>query len=491
MRSILILFALVLIGASSAGEALVVHEWGTFTSVQDETGRTIGGINTDEEELPAFVHDLRPVRMTEHTDLAPRFIKFAPMCAPEVTMRLETPVVYFHLPAGMKQMTVDLRVDFRGGILSQFYPDAGIAVDGKSVIDRQKWNYRTMTGATTSTLEWKGLLVGSRDDGPATTSPVWLAPRQVVSTRVTAAGGERERYLFYRGLGHLDAPLVTRRSTDGKQLEVGVRPDALGAGATLAVVPRLWFADLRGDGTAAMRSVPAVTLDADHAVSRLSAAFVAADYSAARLAALRAELRESLIGEGLNGDEAEALLATWQESYFKTSGQRLFFLVPRPWVDRILPLSVTPTARIERAMMGRIELISPAQRKAIARIAQGPASDTAWWDRYMDEKVFTIVGEKMIWRPGGEAIHQRIHGYGGQSEQKRGMLAELGMPMPDDYRAYLALGRFRDALLLDEQRQRPTPALEKFIDTYWVEGDRMLRELRKLELAEEAQAAPR
>jgi len=37
---------------------MVVHEWGTFTSLQDETGRTIGGINADVEPLPSFVHDL-------------------------------------------------------------------------------------------------------------------------------------------------------------------------------------------------------------------------------------------------------------------------------------------------------------------------------------------------------------------------------------------------------------------------------------------------
>src|SRR6476659_1533160 len=35
---------------------IVVHEWGTFTSYQDESGRAIGGINTDDEPVPAFVH---------------------------------------------------------------------------------------------------------------------------------------------------------------------------------------------------------------------------------------------------------------------------------------------------------------------------------------------------------------------------------------------------------------------------------------------------
>lgn len=491
MRTILVCTAVLLAGIlpaaeTASGGTLVVHEWGTFTSLQDEQGNTIGGINTDEERLPEFVHDLRPVRMATSSDLAPRFIKFAPVCAPEVTMRLETPVVYFHLPPGVREMTVDLRVDFRGGIMSQFYPDARVAVDGTVVEDRKQWRYRTMTAATASTLEWKGLLVGSRHDGPPTASPVWLAPRQVTSARVATPEGERERYLFYRGLGHLDAPLIARRSADGGELEVAARPDALGAGTTLAAIPRLWLADLRGDGTAAMRSVPAMTLAVGRQASRLPATFAAEDYSPARLAALRAELREGLIGEGLHADEAEALLATWQESYFKAPGQRLFFLVPRAWTERHLPLVVKPLARIERALMGRIELVSPAQRQAIRRIAAGPVSDSDWWDRFMREKVFTIVDQKTVWRPGGEAIHQRI--FGVNAGRERGLLVELGFQVPDDYRAYLALGRFRDALLLDEQRRRPDPELATFIGNYWVDGDPRMRELRRAQAAEEAAA---
>ena len=34
---------------------LVVHEWGTFTSLQDESGQAIGGLNTDDEPVPKAV----------------------------------------------------------------------------------------------------------------------------------------------------------------------------------------------------------------------------------------------------------------------------------------------------------------------------------------------------------------------------------------------------------------------------------------------------
>ena len=46
------------ISARASTDKLVIHEWGTFTSLQDEAGRSIGGINNDDEPLPKFVHDL-------------------------------------------------------------------------------------------------------------------------------------------------------------------------------------------------------------------------------------------------------------------------------------------------------------------------------------------------------------------------------------------------------------------------------------------------
>jgi len=39
-----------------AAEKLVVHEWGTFTSLQDENGKALGGINVDDEPVPDFVY---------------------------------------------------------------------------------------------------------------------------------------------------------------------------------------------------------------------------------------------------------------------------------------------------------------------------------------------------------------------------------------------------------------------------------------------------
>src|SRR5687767_2823821 len=83
---------------------LVVHEWGTFTSLQDEAGRTLSYINTDDEPVPGFVHGLgrgNKGLFILPTEMPPPLAQGAPVGHPQITMRLETPVTYFHLPAGM------------------------------------------------------------------------------------------------------------------------------------------------------------------------------------------------------------------------------------------------------------------------------------------------------------------------------------------------------------------------------------------------------
>jgi hypothetical protein len=51
-----LLLAAAMVGIPAA-EPVVIHEWGTFTALHDEAGLPIGGINTDDEPLPRFVHD--------------------------------------------------------------------------------------------------------------------------------------------------------------------------------------------------------------------------------------------------------------------------------------------------------------------------------------------------------------------------------------------------------------------------------------------------
>jgi hypothetical protein len=426
-----------------------IHEWGTFTSLQDEAGRPIGWINTEDEPVPEFVHRLRRSLLVPIDDLAPVFDKGAPRAHPDVIVRLETPVVYFHPPTSAKlPATVDLRVDFRGGWLTEYYPD------GKSVapgLDRRDARFGRIAPGTVGSLEWKGLRVGLDRGFPRTEDAVWLAPRAVEAAPVTAPNGESERFLFYRGVGSLSPPLAVVRPADGKSFSVrGRLPEELSSRATLRV-PRLWLADIREDGNAAFRSLPSATLPAglDPEVARVPARFEEGEYSPARLSALRKEMREGLVGDGLHADEADALLNTWQASYFQSAGLRLFFLVPRAWTDHVLPLKASVPAEVVRSMIGRLEIVTPQQRACLKRIAAAPECSTRWYYDWLETNP--------------EAARRNAQ------RRREGDLQSLRqdcVKIPDDYLAYLELGRFRNALVLDEWRRTGSAALRRFIATY-------------------------
>src|SRR5688572_31645620 len=80
--------------------SLVIHEWGTFTSFQDSQGRTIPGINVDDEPVPKFVHRLGDVPIFTTRSSPASWSQGAPRCHSDVTLRLETPVLYFYPQAG-------------------------------------------------------------------------------------------------------------------------------------------------------------------------------------------------------------------------------------------------------------------------------------------------------------------------------------------------------------------------------------------------------
>src|SRR5437868_1690974 len=152
--------------AQPTPEPLIVHEWGTFTSLQDENGQAIGGINTDDEPVPRFVHQLRHHLLIKPTHLPPSFFQGAPHCHPDVTLRLETPVVYFYPVKGRPHpLTVDVHVGFRGGWLSEFYPDAKVDAPG---LDSGRFVFGHLTGEHVGSLTWKHLTIGGDRRGPET-----------------------------------------------------------------------------------------------------------------------------------------------------------------------------------------------------------------------------------------------------------------------------------------------------------------------------------
>ena len=427
--------------AALGDQRWVIHEWGTFTALQDETGRALGGINVDDEPLPPFVHNLNPYVLDRSYSLGYPQMKGVPERHPFVTLRLETPVIYFHPPRGAAARKLDVKVALHGGWLTQFYPAAKADAPGLKDGD---FEFGPITAGTIGRLEWRDLTVGPPAPGPKTESGVWLSPRHVDAADLTTAEGESERYLFYRGVGNVGAPLQVVADPGHDQFAIHAQFADVLRPRQSEQIGRLWLVHVRPDGQVAYRPfgpLP-VTGDPGRAIGRVRASFDQGDFSYGRLDELRHELHGALVADGLLADEAQALIETWNRAYFRSPGLRLFFLVPRTWTDHYLPLSVSVAADIRRVMVGRIELISPEQQDLLKKLSVAKPSDPSWVYQVRE----LADGRKVVAASDG--------------------IAEPGVRIPSDYQMYLDLGRFRNALVLEQQRRHATPQLATFISNY-------------------------
>jgi hypothetical protein len=274
MRFFVIAFSL-LFPSFVAGRAedskVVVHEWGTFTCLQDENGDSIGGINTDDEPVPPFVHRLARNLLLSPTEAPPHFFQGAPSCHPDVTMRLETPIVYFYPPKGVSIPPFDVHVSFHGGWLTEYYPDAvskapGLDSDaanksrGATSATQMGFHFPHLKKDSLGELTWTGLTFGGEGVFPDTKEKVWLTPRSVQSKPIETPAHESEKYLFYRGVSNDDACLrVTRNGTQhslsvSKNQGSSEMPDVPGK----LKIPAAWLLDIRPDGTCAFKALGAV-----------------------------------------------------------------------------------------------------------------------------------------------------------------------------------------------------------------------------------------
>ena len=343
---------------TSPKSPLIVHEWGTITTRHAPDGTPQGRLNhiSGRDTLPSFVYRWDPP--ATQRDANRSLVKTALVAGrPDVTMRLETPVMYFYAPRGAVSVPpFDVDVHFRGGVLNEFYPkgEASLDVD----VERpgaQPWNGAMLDNSVVGRLRWRGVTL--RDNVPLTptTSHVWLAPRAVHAAGV-AVSGESERYLFYRGVAHLDALVQTKLSSTDVRLSAPKQLDWLREPS--ATIPNLWLLDVRRDGSAAFRQQGPITLTRAGASAELArlGLFNESDYAASKLAELRASMKQALVSAGLTQDEAEAMLSTWSESYFREPGLRIFYMVPEAWVRYYLPVEISVPHEMTRVIVGRIEL---------------------------------------------------------------------------------------------------------------------------------------
>jgi hypothetical protein len=440
--------------ATAATNGLVVHEWGTFTALQDETGRCLDGINTDDEPVPAFVHRLTQGRpLIQTTSEVPGFLfQGAPFAYPNVTLRLETPVIYFHPGEnGSDPATVDVKVTFRGGLLTEYYPKperAEPAVDFNQV--------RPVIGPSMEgALAWSGLKFEAGASGPVTDERVWLAPRAVNAADLKTTSGESERFLFYRGLGSGEALLKVVQETN----RVVIKPSVPTEIKSDLRIPRLWLVDIQG-GQVAFRAADGFTIarGTTNVSKTIPSQFKESDYSATNALKLRRALLAALQEDGLFEDEALALLETWKVSYFQSSGLRLFFIVPREWTDHVLPLEIPQAEKITRVMVGRIELVSPRQRQLLAEINKTSPREIQKAAIEMQSRIM-----KKFYPQNRQQDAKTLADIDLVYKGRRS-LDSAGVEPVRVYKTYLELGRFRHTLVKNSTAN--APGLAAFADAF-------------------------
>lgn len=86
----------------------------------------------------------------------------------------------------------------------------------------------------------------------------------------------------------------------------------------------------------------------------------------------------ALVKSGLYEREAQAMVKTWESSWFGEDGVRVFYLLPPSMTDELLPLQITPKpAELVRVIVGRTELLTPEREAEVAAIVAELGSDSA------------------------------------------------------------------------------------------------------------------
>jgi len=285
----------------SDSHGVTVHEWGTFTSVAGSNGEPVlwqsyGG----PSDLPCFVE-----RFGGFKNTLPG------------TVRMETPVLYFY---GSREETADVKVSFPRGTITEWYP-------------------RATTSA--NTIEWRNVRISPRAEFVFSTGDQshYYTARHTDSASLQV-GADKEKFLFYRGVGTFPLPLSAMLTDEGKLLVRNVGKETV---AGLVVfenrggVRRYWVAgDLRGE----------TVLDPSSLQGNWPG--------------LLSDLERILVAQGLYPKEARAMIETWTDSWFE-EGTRLFYIVPQAAIDSVLPLDVQPApVQTARVFVGRMEIITSA-----------------------------------------------------------------------------------------------------------------------------------
>jgi hypothetical protein len=371
----------------SPGTGFTAHEWGTFTSIAGSDGKAVvwrpldfSDLIFDEDghsrsrELPSFVEAF-------HWG----FFKYGL----SAKIRMETPVLYFY---SSQPLTLSVQVKFAKGLITEWYPHGnvpGLGGDSNAV-----WKTAGLyaNGNADGGISWNGVALepGSVPDFPrdsADNTNRYYAARETLATplRVDGTkGAQHEKFLFYRGVSLSSVP-VSATFTGSSKIQI--------KNLFQEKIPALILFERRGDRVGYRMAREGLRdqllLDPPPLTSTVER--------------VRGDLEGVLVARGLFPEEAHAMIQTWGDSWFE-EGSRLFYIVPRSFVDEILPLSITPAPmEMVRVFVGRLELISPATQEAVsAALATNDQGILAKYGRFL-QPIQAVIEKK---KDGPDTAHR-------------------------------------------------------------------------------------
>ncbi len=325
----------------------VAHEWGTFTSVQGSDGVQLDWNPLVTTELPAFVYDRNRIRTNGKPSPAILLSKTAFVAR----QRLETPVIYFY---SEQERSVDVSVKFPEGNVTEWYPQQNPlpAAIRKAGEPAARWEKLRVLAAGAKAPAFPMEEKGSHYYAAR------VADASAVQIKVPNAPAQTENFLFYRGVGQFSAPLKV-------WLEDAERETWRAGNSGTEPLTGLLLCELRErEGRLLLVGNLGPGEDSALPLLRREAFLPLAEVKEQ----MRAQMRKSLIAAGLYAQEADAMLNTWDDSWFSEQGVRVLYVPPWQWADRVLPLSLNPAPReVARVMVGRAEILTPAMEKALTQ----------------------------------------------------------------------------------------------------------------------------
>lgn len=378
-------------GSESGQKGLVVHEWGTFTSLQGSDGVPLRWNPLQSSHLPGFVYNWNNAGLGRY---AAGPLSLGQKNVLVTLQRMETPVIYFY---ANHEQTADMTVRFPQGGITEWYPQApqiGPCVTRPSPIVTRldsglhrvgvspNFSFDSIfdTGAVKeSVIRWKGLKIlpaaahadlSKRLLTDASASHYFAARNtdsafvQADSLSPTNSQPELEKFLFYRGVGNFTTPLSVQMDAGGT-ITIGNNGKETLKHLLILSVHRS-SGDFSSMEQLKSGQQKAFNLGAEHLTLPMEK--LKSQVRAAMITGLRAE--------GLYAREALAMVNTWDDSWFQEEGVRVLYILPRAWTDQILPMQVDPAPKeLVRVMVGRAELITPDTESrltlALIRAQQG------------------------------------------------------------------------------------------------------------------------